>query len=360
MIDTYRYQYPVLVVSEEGRMQNQIPNSMSGTTSTSSHELQLQEVPPQLQLVYQRTYDPVTKKYCNNWEILHHRPDAATSPIIVPLERGGIVTIYPNLIEKENRDVITKEILHFRYPLTEPEDHTATRKTNHKMSIESTTNDDLCLSLFRQYHVQACSEPRLNCLLHSNATGTSIGTDNASSLQPGYRYGTVTMKARSYDNLPHTHRFTKQMELLYSETQNDSNASSLINTNIHNGNKTSKTEESIFNIGAHVVLYRDAHDSMGFHADNDQGESYILTTIVSQNHIRSIVVKPKPFRTNQNSESVLVMETHYKFELSEGDAYSMDGMYISFISESRFLKFIGAAQHIFPVFDRITLYPTPS
>ena len=36
--------------------------------------------------------------------------------------------------------------------------------------------------------------------------------------QPGYRIGSVTMKARSYDQLPHIYQFTKDMELLYSRT----------------------------------------------------------------------------------------------------------------------------------------------
>ena len=99
------------------------------------------------------------------------------------------------------------------------------------------------------------------------------------------------------------------MELLYGQTQNDVDADA----------SEAETNEAVFNIGAHVLLYRDAHDSMGFRADDAQEESYILTAIMSQKHKCEIVVKPKAIKNVHKDE------IHYKLELCEGDAYSMNG-----------------------------------
>ena len=308
----------------------------------------------QLPLLYQRTrrYNPSTKRYtCGRWTIEAHRPDASdldarSKSIVLPLQcgTGSTMIIYPNLIKKEDRDDITNEILQYRYP--SPDDTTTsstsgrtegttpgnindtasncnskaisnastTKSYNESNSQVKNDNDDDYHrpSLFRQYQIQASHEPRLNCLLHTkmNTTGTSSTNHyDTESLQPGYRYGRITMKARSYENLPRTLQFTKEMELLYGQTQNDVDADA----------SEAETNEAVFNIGAHVLLYRDAHDSMGFHADNAQEESYILTAIMSQEHIRMIVVKPKAI------ENVHEDEIQYKLELREGDAYSMNG-----------------------------------
>jgi hypothetical protein len=115
------------------------------------------------------------------------------------------------------------------------------------------------------------------------------------------------MMARSYDRLPLTYQLKKEMELLYTTTSST-------------GTNTDTGKEAIFNIGANIVLYRDAHDSMGFHADNDQGKCYILATILSQKQVRQIIVKP-------NKANEMECDIHNMLELYEGDAYSMDGTY---------------------------------
>ena len=71
-----------------------------------------------------------------------------------------------------------------------------------------------------QYRIQGCHEPRLNCLLHPKSTVSPAldDTKSGSPYQPGYRYGSVTMKARSHDNLPHTHLFTKKVEVMHNDS----------------------------------------------------------------------------------------------------------------------------------------------
>ena len=154
-------------------------------------------------------------------------------------------------------------------------------------------------------------------------TNTTNETLLSSKSQPGYRYGSVTMKARSYDQLPHTYQFTKNMERLYTRKSTTKRA----RTGSCHGRDTLVTPNDdtsvVFIIGAHILLYRDVHDSMGFHADNDQGESYILTTILSQQHGRDIIIKPKPSEPRTITD--MRLETHFKLQLEEGDAYSMDG-----------------------------------
>jgi 2OG-Fe(II) oxygenase superfamily len=275
-------------------------------------------------LVYQRTYNPATKGYTNQWTILHHRPETEdASAIVLKLERGGVVTIFPNLIDQKDRDAVTNEILQYRYPPTKGRSN-ITPTDNDIVTDDDAShqwqNDDHCLSLFRQYQVQTCNEPRLNCLLHTKTIATALSdTGTKSTPQPGYRYGKVTMKARSYKDLPSTLQFTKKMELVYENNKNDSKAST---SSSMTPEKEGETDDSVFNIGAHILLYRDAHDSMGFHADDDQEESYILTAIMSQKHVRHVVFKPKRCADETNKD---VLEVHYKLELSEGDAYSMDG-----------------------------------
>lgn len=270
-------------------------------------------------LLYCRLFDPVTKKYINQWETTCWRPDisASTTAIPLPLELGGMMTIYPNLIDINERDTITREILQYR--------HSSDDSNNGKNKTRSRKqNDESPLSLFRQYRIQGCDEPRLNCLLHTNATVAPAVLDDTkrgSSSQPGYRYGSITMKGHSYENLPKTHQFTKRMELLYndSSTQNDPTVKT---SALQIGNNNSTKDDAVFNIGANVVLYRDAHDSMGYHADNDQEETFILTAIMSQKQVRDIIIKPKPCMSTTGND-VLVL--HYKLRLNEGDAYSMDG-----------------------------------
>ncbi len=243
----------------------------------------------QLPLVSQRSCDPATKKH-GPWETLHYRPVVAAK-ISLPLEHGGIVSLYPYLINMENRGIISDEILQYNRPPPE---------RNNLDSHDSITNHP---TLFRQYQVANSDEPRLNCLLHPLAT-LAGEHDDASSLQPGYRYGRVTMKARSFENLPRTKKLFTDMESIYA---GDAGTSTL-------------PPSPIFNIGAHVVFYRGSDDGMGAHADNKQGEAYILTVVLLQtNQVREIVITP----TNLSTMKHIYIQ--YKLTLCEGDGYAMDG-----------------------------------
>ena len=85
-----------------------------------------------LPLLYHRLYNPTIKKYCPpQWEILHYRPSNTTTTATITntmilLELGGLLTIYPNLIEKQVRDTTTTtsvDQLYSKIPTIHPSLH---------------------------------------------------------------------------------------------------------------------------------------------------------------------------------------------------------------------------------------------
>jgi alkylated DNA repair dioxygenase AlkB len=98
--------------------------------------------------------------------------------------------------------------------------------------------------LFREYPIQGGREPRANLFFHEKATDDG-------TVQPGYKYRSTRMKAISYKGFPSLEGVSK---------------------------RTAKhCSVPYWNIGVNAVCYRDGNDSIGYHADNDQGEDKILS-----------------------------------------------------------------------------------
>ena len=77
---------------------------------------------------------------------------------------------------------------------------------------------------------------------------------------------------------------------------------------------------SNWNIGVNPVLYRDGKDKMGYHADDDQGETKILTVVVeSPSSPRRVRIKVKGSHELEHGDEEL------ELYLGAGDAYEMDG-----------------------------------
>ena len=95
-------------------------------------------------------------------------------------------------------------------------------------------------------------------------------------------YGTITMKARPLYLLPHLQHLS-------------------------NGLK-SQCDVHCWNVGVDIMAYRDGRDSIGFHADNDQGEELLLTVLVtSPPKPRRVVFKRMPKMAKRESTFAMAM-----------------------------------------------------
>jgi alkylated DNA repair dioxygenase AlkB len=186
---------------------------------------------------------------------------------VIPLRRGGTIKIYPNLVSADKTSRLKTELLKS--------------------------------GLFRQYKIQGVNdEPRVHFLLHEDAT------HDFHAEQPGYRYANITVKSRPLSRLPHLECLAQEM--------------------------AKRCQLPKWTVGINPVLYRDAQDKMGDHADNDQGEDVILALLVDCSTTNTRRVRMKPFR------KLCLQDGDEQIELfmEPGDAYEMDGEMQRFYTHS--------------------------
>lgn len=194
------------------------------------------------------------------WDELLRR-DAPPGGFPLTLPRGGEMTIYPDHISTEMCQKMNEEL----------------QRNAH---------------LFRQYRIQGCNEPRAHFLLHDEAT------HDFEAEQPGYKYGSITMKARPVSALPALKILSQSMQQI--------------------------CQVPNWNIGINPVYYRDGNDYMGFHADDDQGEQCIMAVLTSSPpQPRRIQIRP---RGNKLKE-FLRGDVQLELLMQAGDAYRMDGTF---------------------------------
>lgn len=195
------------------------------------------------------------------------KPEVSKKVFKLPL--GGTLIVYPNLLSKKRQCKLKKELF---------------KKKNSK--------------LFRQYRIQNNKEPRAHFLLHSKATDDGEAFESETTEQPGYCYGTISMKAKPLSLLPRLRKFAREMKQL--------------------------CRVKSWNIGVNPVFYRDSRDHINLHADNNQGEDKILTVLVaSPDTPRKIVVqtmRPKGTTAKQDGDE------QYELFIGAGDGYDMDGV----------------------------------
>jgi hypothetical protein len=131
----------------------------------------------------------------------------------IKLHRGGAIKVHSDMINSFDQIEVEEELLEH------PE-------------------------LFREYPIQGGREPRANLFFHEKATDDE-------TVQPGYKYRSTRMKAISYKGYP-------SLESVSNQTAKHCSV-------------------PYWNIGVNAVCYRDGNDSIGYHADNDQGEDKILS-----------------------------------------------------------------------------------
>ena len=119
----------------------------------------------------------------SKWGIIFRRSDAERlpSPFEYPLERGGELHIYLDLLSPKEQQEVTEEL-----------------KNN--------------VTLFREYPIQGGKEPRAHFLLHEEAPDGDI--DDHSIKSPGYKYGNITMKARPFSHLIHLQQVSNKLKTI--------------------------------------------------------------------------------------------------------------------------------------------------
>lgn len=261
-----------------------------------------------------RRYSEQTKSY-QKWEDIVYTPTTTTTNcddgtkkgdqrIVISLHRGGRLTLYPNIL-----------------PIG-------------KQRVELQRAMRTC-KLYRQYtRSQVYYEPRFHVLLSQSAevvdvSSLSTETAGAESLTTarGYSYHGVTMKAQPISQVPAISTYATELASMY---------------NLPN---------QTWDIGVDCIIYRDGHDSIGWHADDSQGESIILCVVIahspsccsssnsnnrsnsscsgdSSNNItpRSVHIRlKKNNKCNNNNKHLKEGDEEIQLYIHEGDGYDMDG-----------------------------------
>jgi hypothetical protein len=134
---------------------------------------------------------------------------------------------------------------------------------------------------------------RVHFLLHAHAT-----TD-FDKKQPGYGYGPQQLKSRPITELPLVAELAVTMEA--------------VSRKLFKSTSDNSDNQTYWNIGVNPLYYQDGRYYMGKHADNNQGENVILTTVVESSYPRRIVIRHN------------IQPVQYELFLKAGDAYCMDG-----------------------------------
>lgn len=176
-------------------------------------------------------------------------------------------------------------------------------KEKHCLDI---TSEVLGCKLLRQYFHGPFQypEPRVQLLLSSQAD-LSSGEIHG----PGYKYHGVSMKALPLSQFPELEKLANNL------------------ASFHN------LENNVWNIGAHLIVYRDSSDYIGWHADDTQMESKVFTTVLEapvERHNLLKTSRPIVFKTKCKKPDIHRNGDEYiELFAGQGDSYSMDGMLIN-------------------------------
>ena len=154
-------------------------------------------------------------------------------------------------------------------------------------NIVDVHNEMLDVEEFRQYSVRDCAnEPRVHVLFSSTTAG-----------EGGYQYGKVKMANHPLQSLPVISDVAAKLASEF------------------------KLENSEWNIGCNLILYRNGKDSISWHADDTQGEDVVLSlTVESPPDPRTICFQPA------NTMELQMGDEQIELYPIAGDAYSMDGI----------------------------------
>ena len=141
--------------------------------------------------------------------------------------------------------------------------------------------------LYRQYtRSQVFEEPRFHVLLSSKA-----------HCDRGYMYHGIKMKALPIDLVPEVARYATELARFYNLPHDQ------------------------WGIGVDLIIYKDGVDSIGWHADDTQGESVVLCVVVdAPGEARPVHIRP-----NKRAKPLADGDEEIQLYVTEGMAYDMDG-----------------------------------
>ena len=236
-----------------------------------------------------KTYDVSKQKYTPFKDIIMHNNDYTCyingvntgNHVKIKLKRGGEVNFYKKIMNKETRLRVTKQCLY--------------------------------CNCHRQYAISVgpyrFTEPRVHVLFSSKAIKTSTtkkDTSKSTISGPGYIYHGVKMKAEPISNVPQIKQLSDQIASFFCFNE--------------------------WNIGVHLIVYRDYSDGIRWHADDNQGEKLFFSVILEY------PIKEKDIYYNNTSRPLLIRPQYKKGETPEngdeyiklfacqGDVYSMNGI----------------------------------
>lgn len=154
-------------------------------------------------------------------------------------------------------------------------------------NVDEVKNEMLSQTTYKQYKVRECgNEPRLHAL-YCSASKQAAG---------GYGYGRVKMASHPLESLP----------MICGVAEGLASKFGLVNNH--------------WNIGCHLIMYRDGKDSIHWHADDTQGEDVVLALTVDGPvaDARTICFQPASTTLKTGDEQLELYPI-------PGDGYSMDG-----------------------------------
>jgi hypothetical protein len=121
-----------------------------------------------------------------------------------------------------------------------------------------------------------------------------IKSDGSTKNEVGYSYHNINMKALPMDLVPEVNSFASELATEY------------------------KLPDNKINIGVDLIVYKDGSDSIGWHADDTQGEDLVLAVVVESHEMRPLKIRPA------KSKSLSDGDEEIELFIGEGDAYAMD------------------------------------
>ena len=160
--------------------------------------------------------------------------------------------------------------------------------------------------LYRQYSLSrndrlnfvGFQEPRSHVLLSSRVKAT-FDDDEAPNderrHQPGYAYHGIKMKALPINLVPEVASYAEDLARTYNLSQWD--------------------------IGVDMIAYKDGGDSIGWHADDTQGETIVVCVVVdAPGEVRPLCIRP-----NKRKKPLHHGDEEIQLFIAEGDGYDMNG-----------------------------------